>query len=64
MPFIMLGRDRYRLAETESVGLEPTRFAGRALTLVGHEDDRFARICARHPRTHDPQESARRARRS
>ena len=42
--FIMLGRDRYRLAETESVGLEPTRFAGSALTLVGHEDDRFARF--------------------
>ena len=42
MPFIMLGRDRYRLAEAERVGLEPTRFAGRALPLVGHEDDRFA----------------------
>jgi hypothetical protein len=40
----VLGRDWYRLAEAERVGLEPSSFAGSALTLVSHENDWFSRL--------------------
>ena len=38
----VLGRDRDRLAEAESIGLDRAGVAGRALGLVGDEDDRLA----------------------